>query len=225
MKNSDYLLLRRKTKTYIHFRLLRRLDEICSVLKALTEDQSEGRENIRLLDIGSFDGFIPSEIEKTFPFIDCYCLDKTPSPPVGEGRERGNILPVTLADACFLPYKNNSFDIVLASAVVEHIKETDLFLEEAGRVLKKGGYLIITYPNPFFDFINTAIKDTGHISRFSRRKITRELKKAGYELREFSGFLLCPFPGKREVSFTESLLARSFFSFFLLNRLVLAVKI
>lgn len=46
-----------------------------------------------------------------------------------------------------LPYKSGTFDIVFAGEVIEHLYDTDLFVSEISRVLKKSGTAIITTPN------------------------------------------------------------------------------
>ena len=42
-----------------------------------------------------------------------------------------------------LPYKDSTFDEILASGVLEHIKNIDTFEEEVFRVLKKSGKLLL----------------------------------------------------------------------------------
>lgn len=46
-----------------------------------------------------------------------------------------------------LPYNNNHFDFVFIKSVIEHIRNTDLFLSEIYRVLKKDGIVIIFAPD------------------------------------------------------------------------------
>ena len=46
-----------------------------------------------------------------------------------------------------LPWPNNSFDIVLSFQVLEHVSDPAVFLREATRVLKPGGFLYIEMPN------------------------------------------------------------------------------
>lgn len=46
-----------------------------------------------------------------------------------------------------LPFSNNTFDIIFANNVVEHIKEPIIFLKEIKRVLKKNGLLFFKTPN------------------------------------------------------------------------------
>ncbi|HEV8515293.1 MAG TPA: class I SAM-dependent methyltransferase [Cyclobacteriaceae bacterium] len=51
----------------------------------------------------------------------------------------GNIPP--------LPYDDNTFDCVVSFQVIEHIKDDNLYLKEISRVLKPGGFALITTPN------------------------------------------------------------------------------
>lgn len=51
-------------------------------------------------------------------------------------------------DQGVLPLRNSSFDIVTAIAVIEHLEEPVAVLEEANRVLKPGGTLVLTTPSP-----------------------------------------------------------------------------
>lgn len=63
-----------------------------------------------------------------------------------------------VASASELPFRNNSFDIVLCTEVIEHVDNQKAAFKEMFRVLKKGGYLVLTTPNklfkPLFDFLS-----------------------------------------------------------------------
>ena len=45
------------------------------------------------------------------------------------------------------PCEDGTIDVVSASQIIEHLPDTDGFLREVKRVLKKGGYVIISTPN------------------------------------------------------------------------------
>lgn len=68
---------------------------------------------------------------------------------------KGNFL---VASASKLPFKDNSFDIVLSTEVIEHVDNQDKAIKEMFRVLKGSGTLVITTPNrifkPLFDFLS-----------------------------------------------------------------------
>jgi 2-polyprenyl-3-methyl-5-hydroxy-6-metoxy-1,4-benzoquinol methylase len=51
-----------------------------------------------------------------------------------------------VADSFKLPFKDHSFDCVIASEVIEHVYEPAKFLEELFRVVSKGGRLVISTP-------------------------------------------------------------------------------
>ena len=45
-----------------------------------------------------------------------------------------------------LPFENNFFDIVWAGDIIEHIHFTDVFVNEMNRVLKIGGFFVLSTP-------------------------------------------------------------------------------
>jgi len=50
----------------------------------------------------------------------------------------------------FLPYANDTFDIVFSLHVIEHTKNVPLYLLELFRVLKKDGIIFLDVPNRYF---------------------------------------------------------------------------
>ena len=46
-----------------------------------------------------------------------------------------------------LPYKDNFFDFIICSEVIEHVEKPDSVANEFERVLKKDGFVLITTPN------------------------------------------------------------------------------
>ncbi len=46
-----------------------------------------------------------------------------------------------------LPFKNGTFDVVVAGEIIEHLFDPFTFLAECARVMKKGGRIIVTTPN------------------------------------------------------------------------------
>ncbi len=46
-----------------------------------------------------------------------------------------------------IPFDDEEFDIVIASQIIEHLWNTDLFVKAVYRVLKPGGYAVISTPN------------------------------------------------------------------------------
>lgn len=49
-------------------------------------------------------------------------------------------------DVFHLPLKSNSIDCIIASEIIEHVVNPDLFIKELFKILKPGGKLIVTTP-------------------------------------------------------------------------------
>jgi len=62
-----------------------------------------------------------------------------------------------IGDACFLPFKDQSNEIVVCSETLEHIESYEKAFNELVRVTSKLGYLCLTVPNllstSFFEFL------------------------------------------------------------------------
>jgi len=96
-----------------------------------------------------------------------------------------------------LPYKDDSFDLVLCTEVLEHLEEPSKALREILRVGKK--YLLITVPNePFFRLSNFLRgknmsrlgNDEGHINHWNPRSLRRLLNQNKISVKEIK----LPFP-------------------------------
>lgn len=60
-------------------------------------------------------------------------------------------------DATKLPYKDNSFDLVICNHVIEHILNYTTAINEIYRILKKSGYIYLATPNSHRKFVNPKI--------------------------------------------------------------------
>lgn len=56
-------------------------------------------------------------------------------------------LTFQVGDVTRLPFLNNSFDVIISFEVIEHIQNYLIYLQEAFRVLRDGGYFIFSTPN------------------------------------------------------------------------------
>jgi SAM-dependent methyltransferase len=54
--------------------------------------------------------------------------------------------PVQLGDACHMPFADQSFGLVLATDIIEHVDDDGAALAEIERVLMPGGHALITVP-------------------------------------------------------------------------------
>ncbi len=65
-------------------------------------------------------------------------------------------------DALNLSYANDSFDLVVSCEVIEHVGKPERMLAEIFRVLKPGGYAVLTFPSREFPFTYDPVNRVGH---------------------------------------------------------------
>lgn len=104
--------------------------------------------NVTILDAGSGLTFFPFYLASEFPLVRVVCCDRDQSL---EGTFASIVentgLPVkfSVADLHHLPYADESCDVVFSISVLEHTDAYDEIFREFHRVLKPGGWLLITF--------------------------------------------------------------------------------
>jgi 2-polyprenyl-3-methyl-5-hydroxy-6-metoxy-1,4-benzoquinol methylase len=96
---------------------------------------------LRVLDVGCGDGVISEPIWKMGNYVTSLEL-----PTIATLANRCRVPLVVAGDAEQLAFASSSFDVVLASEVAEHLWNPHSFFDEAYRVLRNNGYLIIETP-------------------------------------------------------------------------------
>lgn len=102
--------------------------------------------------------------------------------------------PLVNASIFNLPFRNDSFDCVICSEVIEHIPPGNQPFTEINRVLRPGGQLIIGTPDyskwqwRFIEQIYNLILSGGyaeeHITQYSKESLVELLETMGYTLKE-----------------------------------------
>ena len=84
-------------------------------------------------------------------------------------------------------FLNNSFDVILASHLIEHLNDPRIFLLEINRILKNNGHVFITTPNIsgfqaclYGSSWRSAIFD--HLYLFSKKTLFKLLKNTGFKI-------------------------------------------
>ncbi len=95
-----------------------------------------------------------------------------------------------------IPFEDNSFEMVFASEVIEHLDDVNAFLSEIQRVLKPEGCLILSTPNSVFWAYRlltmlgkspSEFQHPGHLRFFSPRLLNRSLQGTGFFRIQMSG--------------------------------------
>ena len=123
---------------------------------------------------------------------------------------------IILADAHYLPFKN-SFDLIIMSEVIEHLKSPPKAIVEVKSILGDQGKLIISTPNKA---ITMKKINPDHISEYTLNELARLLKGIGFRILERRGSTIPYVPSSLKWS---RLFDNIFFLFIvwkILNRLI-----
>jgi SAM-dependent methyltransferase len=107
----------------------------------------------RVLDAGCGGGGMPLSLaEEADAVVGIDPAERFQDAGVRLGRERGlRNLHFALADGMALPFRGGSFDLVLSHAVIEHVADAPLYLQECARVLAPGGRVYLS-TSPYLSF-------------------------------------------------------------------------
>ncbi|MFC2149769.1 class I SAM-dependent methyltransferase [Candidatus Auribacterota bacterium] len=185
MLKEEYHHLRKSNMRYRH-----QLEErIAAVKRCITFKNPRLRA---VLDIGTADGRMLEELAGEFRINKAVGLELN----YDLVKHAGDILPL-VGEACRLPFKHGSFDIIVLSAVIEHIEEPRKLLADCRVLLRDGGIVIITTPVPFFDRISSALgfesKDE-HVSNYSKADLAALFEGTGFAGMYYERFLSMPYP-------------------------------
>lgn len=105
----------------------------------------EKNQNAYYLDCGSATGELTKKIAGAIDTKHIFGVDRDPTYIEKAGKKGVKVEKGDLNEQ--IPFKDETFDVITAIEVIEHLYNTDVFLQEIYRVLKKGGYAIIGTEN------------------------------------------------------------------------------
>lgn len=147
-----------------------------------------------ILDIGCYDGTFLSLIKnRNNRFYGIEASDYGAK----ESTDKGiNVEQFFFDDNTRFPFGNNFFDLIVAGEIIEHIYDTDFFLEEIYRLLKPDGKLLISTPNiasfgrrlmllfginPILEISPNEKNSSGHIRYFTFNTFEYLLRKHNFK--------------------------------------------
>jgi glycosyltransferase involved in cell wall biosynthesis len=105
-------------------------------------------------------------------------------------------IPLVNASAFALPFKDDSFDCVISSQVIEHIRYDETLFTEMRRVLRTGGMLILGTPDyatlgwriiePIYGFLMPGGYKDEHITHYTLDQLREILGRYGIEIEELA---------------------------------------
>lgn len=144
-------------------------------LRAITDHFPRGAR-LKVFDAGCGEGHLLAALHERYPSHEYHGADATPI-ALTRARARCPFAAFSRADLLFLAYPDASFDVVIATEVLEHIFNYRAALRELIRILKPGGTLILTFPNEIlwtvsrFFLGRRPIKVPDHVNSFTPRRV------------------------------------------------------
>ncbi len=154
--NSEKFFARSWTHIFYFWKL--RQIMLAKTVKRLLQ-QREGGKTTCVVDLGCGPGtniFDVFDVCADFKQVEWFGLDLNQrEAAMGASRSQYRVQERNMeaihfmsGDIFKLPFADNSIDILISSEVVEHLPEPLSALKEMQRVLKSGGYAMVTTPNP-----------------------------------------------------------------------------
>jgi ubiquinone/menaquinone biosynthesis C-methylase UbiE len=188
-----------------------------TVLEFLLKDNLAGK---KILDVGCGNGDFSNYLSLNYK-VDIIGVDfSNESIRIANEKKQHfstNTASFAVADAENLQYSNEEFDIVISCECLEHVPDPQKMINELYRVVKKGGYVILTtenYSNAYAYYIpfikltgkkfdsGSSVQPIEHFFVFWR--VAKKFKKAGFQkLKTYSKqYVLLLVPGKAPDTFT-----------------------
>ncbi|MEM4391117.1 MAG: methyltransferase domain-containing protein, partial [Candidatus Diapherotrites archaeon] len=101
----------------------------------------------KVLDCGCGNGFLLALLSKKNPSAVLFGIDPVKKFCKNAKNKLGNIAIIKQGSIYKVPFKNNFFDVIIVTEVLEHLKNPIKGLRELSRKIKKNGKIIVTIPN------------------------------------------------------------------------------
>ena len=158
------------------------------ILSRLFDELKDGSHRPRILDVGCGTGGTMGLLEQ---YGDVTGVDISPK-AVKYCQEQGRPR-LCLADGGNLPFAENSFDLVTALDLLEHLEQESAGLREMRRVLKDDGRVVLVVP-AFMFLWSEFDRFSGHYRRYDKADFKRAVEEAGFEVSRLSYFNSILFP-------------------------------
>ncbi len=193
--DTDYYEGRLKKRQLI-YRLRRRTDEVERALRTYSNGALQ-----TIVDVGTADGLMLDDLRQRLGDVKLLGLDYSFNLLRANGR---NGVGKSQGDALNLPLKGNLADAVIATAIIEHVVDPPQMIRECARILRPGGLLILTTPDPMMDWVASAVgllKDSGHQETFDLKKLRHLCQENQFEVLEAKKFMFSPvgFPAEKSI--------------------------
>ncbi len=185
----------RQSKPQLIYRLRRRTDEVEEALRRYSDKPPRV-----VVDVGTADGLMLNGLRQRMG-NDITFLGFDLSMALLRAVPTDGVVKIQ-SDALVMPIQAGSADAVIATAIIEHVPDPDDLLRECARMLRPGGLLVITTPDPMMEKISSTIgllKEAGHQETLDLKQLRARSEAAGFQVQEAKKFMFSPvgFPAEK----------------------------
>jgi len=180
---------KRLTRRDVIYRLGRRTSEVAKAAERFLNRPG----SVDCLDVGAADGAMLSALKERLHLGKAVGIDMSKE-LIAFNRDRS--IRLVHGNAESLPFNDGAFDLVVASALIEHVENPARAVKEFGRVLRPGGLLVMTFPSPAQNMIGMSlfyIRPEEHSHVITMHWLSELLGCAGFEIVHRGGFMVSPF--------------------------------
>ena len=150
----------------------------------------------KLIEVGIGDGFLLHSLKSAKPNVEIYGVDISRRRVIYAHKTlKSYDAYCVVADAAALPFRDEVFDSLICSEVLEHIPDNNLALSETYRVLQSAnGNILITVPfrqrlsQVMCPYCHKLFTVNGHIHSYDKEKIKQIMHEAGFNVVKILGF-------------------------------------
>lgn len=158
------------------------------LLRVIDLAKRHGVTTGRLIEVGPGFGTFCNVAIESGVFREVVAIE--PTPELAQACRDRNV-PVIESRIEDISHEFESADIVVAFEVIEHLFEPMHFIDQAARLVKPGGLLILSCPNgEGFDIAELGSKslavDAEHVNLFNPRSLSAMVEKVGFETIELT---------------------------------------
>ncbi|MEM7532473.1 MAG: methyltransferase domain-containing protein [Chloroflexota bacterium] len=209
----------RQTKRQLIYRLERRTDEVEAAIRRYSDSLKV------VVDIGTADALMLEKLRTRLDTQGTMFVGLDYSISLLQTTSLPNIYKLQ-SDALALPIASDSTDVIIATAIIEHVPDAKAMLQECMRILRPGGIMVATTPDPTMEHISSTIgllKDAGHQETFNLRQLRTLFETSDFQVLETKKFMFSPigFPAEKQI---ERFFGPLGLSLIMANQLIIAKK-
>jgi SAM-dependent methyltransferase len=150
----------------------------------------------RVLDLGAAEGLTLLEMRRLLGSGGGYVGVELSGSLIAEAPPLPGDTKLVKADVCELPDDlGRDYDLVTALAVLEHLPDPKACVRQAYGMLRAGGVIVTTCPNPFWDDLAGTLKlvaDEHHEQHMGSARMVGMLREAGFDAVRYRPFMWAP---------------------------------